>query len=77
MLISPNDISQTDMLRYKFCCGKCINRIRQMIGINNDGIFANQIQGKAERIDIALINVREWSALEGVTKNDLIFSSVL
>lgn len=40
-------------------CWDCINRIGQVIAINNDGVFANQVQSKAEGVDIALGDIGE------------------
>ena len=42
-----------------------------MIGVNNDGVFADQVQGEAEGVDIAFRDVGEWSAFEWITEDNL------
>ena len=42
-----------------------------MIGVNNDGVFADQVQGEAEGVNIAFGDVWERSAFEGITEYHL------
>lgn len=51
--------SHRHVLRDELGCWDCIDRIGQVIGVNNDGIFANQVQSEAEGVDIAFGNVGE------------------
>lgn len=65
--------SQTDMLLYEVRGRISIDRVRQMVGIHNNGIFANQVQGEAEGVHFARINVWKWSSIKGITENHLYF----
>ena len=47
------------VLRNELGCWDCIDRIGQVIGVNNDGVFADQVQSEAEGVDIAFGNVGE------------------
>lgn len=55
----------------KLCCRKSINRVRQVISVNNDRILAYQIRREAESVDLASIDVGEWPTIEGVAKKHL------
>ena len=59
------------VLRDEVGCWDCVDRIGQVIGINNDGVFADQVQSEAVGVDIAFGDVWKWSALEGIPENNL------
>ena len=52
-------------------CWDCIDRIGQVIGINNDGIFADKVQSETVGVDFALRDIGEWSAFEGIAEDNL------
>ena len=59
------------VLRDELGCWDCIDRIGQVIGVNNDGVFADQVQSEAEGIDNAFGDIGEWSAFEGIAEDNL------
>lgn len=68
---SADCTSNFDMLLHKLRGWVCIKRIRQMIGVHNDSILANQVQSETERLDFARVNTGKWSSVEWVAENDL------
>lgn len=48
-----------------------INRIRQMIGVNNRKVIADQISRETIGLYFAGVNVRKWLAFLRITENDL------
>ena len=59
------------LLRDEVGCWHCVDRIGQVIGINNDGVFADQVQSEAVGVDIAFGDVGKWSAFEGIPEDNL------
>ena len=59
------------VLRDEYGCWDCINRIGQVIGINNDGVFADQVQSETVGVDLALRDIGEWTAFEGIAEDNL------
>ena len=55
----------------KFCRTYRINRIRQMIGVNNRKVIADQISRETIGLYFAGVNIRKWLAFLRITENDL------
>lgn len=55
----------------KLCCRKCVDRVRQVISVNNDRVLAYQIRREAEGVNLTSMDVGEWLTIEGVAEKHL------
>ena len=62
---------QRHLLLDEVGCWGGVNSIGQVVRVNNDGVFADQVQSETKGVDIAFRDVGEWSALEGIAKDHL------
>jgi hypothetical protein len=55
----------------KLCCWHCVDRVRQVISVNNDRVLAYQIRREAESVNLAPIDIRQRLTIKGVAKEHL------
>ena len=48
-----------------------VDSVGEMVSINNNGVFADEIVFEAEGFHLACVNVWEWAAIERVAEEDL------
>lgn len=60
-----------DLALHKLCRGDGIDRIGQVVGVNDSLVFADEIVFEAEGFYFAWVDVGEGAAVEGVAEEDL------